>query len=49
MKEDYACKLVKEMIMTYKEKMDNADSVERSIYAIFINDLKGLLTDLIHH
>ena len=47
--EDYVCKLIKEMIAKYKEKLDNADIEERLIIATVILDLKGLLTDIIHH
>ena len=47
--EDYACRLIKEMMEKYKEKLDSADISERVIYSIVIADLKGLIVDLIHH
>jgi hypothetical protein len=47
--EDYCIRLIKEMIAVYKTKLDNADIEERLIYSIVIDDLKGLLVDLIHH
>ena len=47
--EDYACVLIKQMIEQYKGKLDSADYTERIIYSIVIADLKGLITDLLHH
>jgi hypothetical protein len=47
--EDYACQVIKEMIIVYKEKLSNADKMERPIYAGVIEDLKTMLVDLVHH
>jgi hypothetical protein len=49
MAEDYCIRLVKELIAHYKMELDNADSTEKVIYSIVIEDLKGILVDLIHH
>ena len=49
MKEDYACRLIKELIVHYKKEMDSVDSTERIIYSIVIEDLRGLISDLVHH
>jgi len=47
--DDYAIKLLKQLLAEYKRKLENGDREERPIYSIVVEDIKGILVDLAHH
>lgn len=38
--------LITELLEYYKRQLDDADSEERMLYRVFINQLNGILVDL---